>query len=88
MRSDAGRAHELRTAAEFSQDSSLALSGARVAQVLCVAALPNGDMVSGSGNSSLKTWADVDVKMARLVALHHLHEMNVAAAGRLIAAFL
>ena len=88
MRSDAGRAHELRAPAVSSKVSSLALSGSRVAQVLCIAALPNGDVVSGSGNNTLKLWEDVEVMMARLVALRHLHEMNVATAGRLIAAFL
>ena len=39
-------------------------------------------------DGELKVWEDVEWKMARLVALRHLHEMNVKTAGRLIAAFL
>ena len=58
----------------------------RGAQVNCVSVLPNGRVVSGSDDRTLKVWEDVEGKLARLVALRHLHEMNVA--GRLIAAFL
>ena len=62
----------------------------RRAQVNCVVELPNGDVMSGSDDGTLKVWEDVERKlargMARLVAQHRLLEMNVA--GRLIAAFL
>ena len=57
----------------------------RGAQVMCVAVLPNGRVVSGSDDSTLKVWEDVEGKMARLVALRRT-EKNFA--GRLIAAFL
>ena len=57
----------------------------RRAQVRCVAVLSHGRVVSGSDDGTLKVWVDY-AKMARLVALRHLHDMNVA--GRLIAAFL
>ena len=60
----------------------------RRAQVLCVAVLPNGRVVSGSRDFTLKVWEDVEGKMARLVARRRLLEMNVKTAGRLIAAFL
>ena len=59
----------------------------RRAQVNCVAVLPNGNVVSGSGDRTLKVWVDY-AKMARLVALRRLRGMNVKTAGRLIAAFL
>ena len=56
---------------------------------MCVAVLSNGDIVSGSLDRTLMVWEDVDeAKMARLVALCRLREMNVKTAGRLIAAFL
>ena len=48
------------------------------------ATLRNGNIVTGSWDT-LKVWEDVEGKMARLVARHRLHEMNVA--GRLIAEF-
>ena len=53
------------------------------------ATLRNGNIVKRSGDT-LKVWENVEVKkkMAHLVARQHLHEMNVAAAGRLIASFL
>ena len=57
----------------------------RRAQVWCVAVLPNGDVVSGSDDNELKLWEDVEVKMARLVALRRTQK-NFA--GGLIAAFL
>ena len=61
----------------------------RRAQVNCVAVLPNGDVVSGSFDRTLMVWEDVDeAKMARLVALRRLREMNVKTAWRLIAKFL
>jgi len=65
----------------------------RRAQVLCVAALPNGDIVSGSRpesrDNTLKVWVDCDeAKMARLVALRRLKGMNVKTAWRLIDKFL
>ena len=45
--------------------------------------------MSGAGDGTLKLWEDVDeAKMARLVALRRLREMNVKTAGRLIAKFL
>ena len=59
----------------------------RRAQVLCVAVLSNGDIVSGSLDRTLKVWVDY-AKMARLVALRRLRGMNVKTAGRLIARFL
>ena len=59
----------------------------RRAQVLCVAVLPNGRVVSGSDDGTLKVWVDY-AKMARLVALRRLRGMNVKTAGRLIARFL
>ena len=49
--------------------------------------LPNGRVVSGSTDHTLKVWVDYG-KMARLVALRCLHEMNVKAAEHLIAEFL
>jgi len=65
------------------------LASTRRAQVRCVAALPNGDVVSGSFDRTLMVWEDVDeAKMARLVALRRLREMNVKTAWRLIAKFL
>ncbi len=54
---------------------------------MCVAVLPNGRIVSGSADHTLKVWVDY-AKMARLVALRRLREMNVKTAGRLIARFL
>ena len=57
----------------------------RGAQVSCVVALPNGRVVSGSNDRTLKVWEDVEGKMARLVALRRTQK-NFA--GRLIAAFL
>ena len=57
----------------------------RRAQVLCVVALSNGRVVSGSRDRTLKVWEDVEGKMARLVALRRT-EKNFA--GRLIASFL
>ena len=57
----------------------------RRAQVWCVAVLPNGDVVSGSDDNTLKVWEDVEGKMARLVAVRRTQK-NFA--GRLIAAFL
>ena len=57
----------------------------RRAQVLCVAALSNGRLVSGSSDNTLKVWEDVEGKMAHEVALHRTQK-NFA--GRLIAAFL
>ena len=57
----------------------------RGAQVMCVVALPNGRVVSGSYDSTLKVWEDVEGKMARLLALRRTQK-NFA--GRLIAAFL
>ena len=57
----------------------------RGAQVYCVAVLSNGRVVSGSYDSTLKVWEDVEGKMARLVALHRTQK-NFA--GELIAAFL
>ena len=57
----------------------------RRAQVSCVAALPCGSFVSGSYDSTLKVWEDVEGKMARLLALRRTQK-NFA--GRLIAAFL
>ena len=59
----------------------------RHAQVSCVIVLPNGRVVSGSIDHTLKVWVDYG-KMARLVALRCLHEMNVKAAEHLIAEFL
>lgn len=55
---------------------------------MCVAVLPNGRVVSGSRDETLKVWEDVEWKMARLVARRRLLEMNVKTAERLIAAFL
>ncbi len=55
---------------------------------MCVVVLPNGRVVSGAYDSTLKVWEDVEGKMARLVARRRLLEMNVKTAGRLIAAFL
>ena len=56
---------------------------------MCVAVLSNGHVVSGSWDRTLMVWEDVDeAKMARLVALCRLREMNVKTAGRLIARFL
>ena len=55
---------------------------------MCVAALPNGNVVSGSRDCTLKVWEDVEGKMARLVSLRRLYGMNVETAERLIAAFL
>ena len=52
---------------------------------MCVAILPNGNVVSGSWDHTLKVWEDVEGKMARLVALRRTQK-NFA--GRLIAAFL
>ena len=52
---------------------------------MCVAALPNGRVVSGSLDNTLKVWEDVEGKMARLVAVRRTQK-NFA--GRLIAAFL
>ena len=52
---------------------------------MCVTALPNGRVVSGSYDNTLKVWEDVEGKMARLVALRRTQK-NFA--GRLIAAFL
>ena len=63
------------------------LASTRRAQVNCVAVLPNGNVVSGSGDRTLKVWVDY-AKMARLVALRRLYGMNVVTAGRLIARFL
>ena len=57
----------------------------RGAQVNCVTALPNGHVVSGSSDNTLKVWEDVEGKMARLVAVRRTQK-NFA--GRLIAAFL
>ena len=57
----------------------------RRAQVWCVAALPDGRVVSGSDDRTLKVWEDVEGKMARLLALRRTQK-NFA--GRLIAAFL
>ena len=57
----------------------------RGAQVQCVAALPNGDIVSASQDNTLRVWEDVERKLARLVALRRTQK-NFA--GRLIAAFL
>ena len=54
---------------------------------MCVAVLSNGDIVSGSLDRTLKVWVDY-AKMARLVALRRLREMNVKTAWRLIAKFL
>ena len=52
---------------------------------MCVVALPNGRLVSGSWDRTLKVWEDVEGKMARLVAVRRTQK-NFA--GRLIAAFL
>ena len=57
----------------------------RRAQVNCVVALPNGRLVSGSTDRTLKVWEDVEWKMARLVAVRRTQK-NFA--GRLIARFL
>ena len=57
----------------------------RRAQVSCVAALPCGSFVSGSYDSTLKVWEDVEGKMAHEVALYRTQK-NFA--GRLIASFL
>ena len=57
----------------------------RGAQVQCVTVLPNGRVVSGSDDRTLKVWEDVEGKMARLVAVRRTQK-NFA--GRLIAAFL
>ena len=81
MRGEAARAHEQRARLRPVKQSVRA-SGA---QVNCVAALPNGRVVSGSEDRTLKVWEDVEVKMARLVALRRTQK-NFA--GRLIAAFL
>jgi hypothetical protein len=56
-----------------------------VAQVLCIAALPNCDIVSGSADRTLKVWEDTEGKMARLIALRRT---QTDFAGRAIAEFL
>ena len=83
---DADRAHGHSAAPASSRQHS---STPRRAQVRCVAALPNGRVVSGSDDNTLKVWVDCDeVKMARLIALRRLREMNVKTAERLIVKFL
>ena len=57
----------------------------RGVQVLCVAVLSKGRVVSGSWDHTLKVWEDVEGKMARLVAVRRTQK-NFA--GRLIASFL
>ena len=58
----------------------------RGAQVMCVAVLSKGRVVSGSGDSyELKVWEDVEVKMAHEVALYQTQKDF---AGDLIAEFL
>ena len=84
----AARAHGPGAAPASSRTTVDRSSTPRRAQVSCVSVLPNGSIVSGSYDSTLKVWEDVEGKMARLVAQHRLHEMNVKTAGRLIAAFL
>ena len=44
--------------------------------------------MSGSGDGTLRVWEDVERKMARLIALRRLREMNVKTAERLIVKFL
>ena len=101
MPPNAARAHDPSAAPASSRAARrLLVDAARGAQVKCVAVLPSacvlpglhraGCIVSGSRNGTLKVWVDVEHqrKMARLVAVHHLHGMNVAAAERLIAKFL
>ena len=85
MRGDAARAHELSAAPASSRTARRLLVDAARAQVQCVAALPNGRVVSGSADRTLKVWEDVEGKMARLLALRRTQK-NFA--GRLIAAFL
>lgn len=53
--------------------------------VLCIAALPNCDIVSGSADRTLKVWEDTEGKMARLIALRRT---QTDFAGRAIAEFL
>ena len=90
VRGDAARAHGVSAAPASSRTSRRSLVDAATGQVTCVIVLANGHLVSGSRNGTLKVWVDVEHqrKMARLVAVHHLHGMNVAAAERLIAKFL
>ena len=61
----------------------------RGAQVNCVVVLPNGRIVSGSYDNTLKVWEDVEGKMARLIALRRTPEnYDWRLIGRLIAKFL
>ncbi len=61
----------------------------RGAQVMCVAVLPNGRVVSGSRDHTLKVWEDVEGMMAHLVALRRTPgNFDKRLIGRLIARFL
>ena len=61
----------------------------RGAQVICVAVLRNGRVVSGSRDRRLKVWEDTEGKMAHLMArLIALRRTQTNFAGRAIAEFL
>ena len=67
---DAERAHELRAAPASSRTARRLLVDAARAQVRCVVALPNGCVVSGSGDRTLKVWNALKGECLRTLSGH------------------
>ena len=85
LRTLSGHIDSVRRQRPFEPRVDCSSSTPQLSQVRCVAALRNGDIVSGSGDHTFKVWEDTEKKMARLIALRRTQTNFV---GRAIAEFL